>query len=192
MYKLKLNQIREVLGMPVKLERAKLADGTEVEVEKLEIGFPVQIVAADGTLTSAPEGEHTLADGTKIKVDANGTIMEIMPKEEEEAESVEIEIPIAAAEEKPMEDKKEEVLTEMEKKMDEKMKMLFAAIEEVATEVKTIKEEMTGMKEKMQKFSKEPAGNKIPKETAHAAEVAGDALETRLASIAELKKSFKK
>ena len=44
-YKLKLNQIREVLNMPIKFETAKLQDGTIVEVEKLEVGFPVMIVA---------------------------------------------------------------------------------------------------------------------------------------------------
>jgi hypothetical protein len=183
-YKLKLNQIREVLGMSVKLEQAKLKDGTIVEVEKLETGFPVSIVAADGTMTPAPVGEHELEDGTKIVVDENGVITEIMSAEEE---SIEIEIPIAAAAE---EDKPAE--TEMEKKMDEKIKMLFAAIEEVATEVKSIKEEMGSMKTKMEKFSKEPAGTKVPKNTAAAAELTGDSVDARLANIAELKKSFKK
>jgi hypothetical protein len=186
-YKLKLNQIREVLGMSVKLEQAKLKDGTIVEVEKLEVGFPVSIVAADGTMTPAPVGEHELEDGTKIVVDENGVIMEIMSAEGEE-ESIEIEIPIAAAAE---EDKPAET-TEMEKKLEEKIKMLFAAIEEVATEVKTIRDEMGAMKTKMEKFSKEPAGTKVPKTTAPAAELTGDSVDARLANIAELKKSFKK
>jgi hypothetical protein len=184
-YKLKLNQIREVLGMSVKLEQAKLKDGTIVEVEKLEIGFPVSIVAADGTMTPAPVGEHELEDGTKIVVDENGVITEIMSAEEE---SIEIEIPIAAAAE---EDKPAET-TEMENKMEEKIKMLFAAIEEVATEVKSIRDEMGAMKTKMEKFSKEPAGTKVPKNTAPAAELTGDSVDARLANIAELKKSFKK
>ena len=97
-YKLKLNQIREVLNMPIKFETAKLQDGTIVEVEKLEVGFPVMIVAEDGSKTPAPEGYHTLEDGTKIKVDANGIIAEIATAEAEVAEGEETAtIPVAAA-----------------------------------------------------------------------------------------------
>jgi hypothetical protein len=44
----------------------------------------------------------------------------------------------------------------------------------------------------MEKFSKEPAGTKVPKTTAAAAELTGDSVDARLANIAELKKSFKK
>lgn len=194
-YKLKLNQIREVLGMPVKLERATLADGTIVEVEKLEIGFPVSIVAEDGSLTPAPEGEHTLDNGMKIKVDANGVIAEIMPAEavavaaeEEEIEEVqEMELPEGVAEivSKIVEEK-------MKDKVEEAMKMVFAAVEEIATEVATVKEEMGAMKEKMQKFAKTPAGNPVPKATVEKVENNIDALDARLASINELKKSLKK
>lgn len=39
-----------------------LKDGTKVEVE----GDMVSVVAADGAKTPAPDGEHELADGTKI------------------------------------------------------------------------------------------------------------------------------
>jgi predicted ThiF/HesA family dinucleotide-utilizing enzyme len=41
-----------------------LKDGTKVEVE----GDMVSIVAADGKTTPAPDGEHELADETKITV----------------------------------------------------------------------------------------------------------------------------
>jgi hypothetical protein len=40
-----------------------LADGTVVHVK----GDAVTVVGADGTETPAPDGEHTLADGTTIK-----------------------------------------------------------------------------------------------------------------------------
>ncbi len=42
----------------------ELADGTKVSVE----GDAVSIVAADGTKTAAPDGEHALKDGTTITV----------------------------------------------------------------------------------------------------------------------------
>lgn len=189
-YKLKLNQIREVLGMPVKLERANLADGTVVEVEKLEIGFPVSIVAEDGSLTPAPEGEHILEDGTKIKVDANGVIAEIVTADA---------VPVAA-EEEPINEIQQMELPEgiaevisaiIEEKTAETMKMIYAAVEEVAKEVSMVKEEMKDMKTKMQKFAKTPAGSPVPKATL---EKSGeyDALDARLASINEIKKTLKK
>lgn len=194
-YKLKLNQIREVLGMPVKLERATLADGTVVEVEKLEVGFPVSIVAEDGSMTPAPEGEHTLEDGTKIMVDANGAIVEIMPAEtvavaaqEEEVEEVqEMELP-----EGIKEIVSEIVEEKMKDKVEEAMKMVYAAVEEIATEVATVKEEMGAMKEKMQKFAKTPAGSPVPKATAEKVNEKLDSLEARIATVNELKKSLNK
>ncbi len=41
-----------------------LKDGTKVVIE----GEMVSVVAADGTKTAAPDGEHELADGTKVTV----------------------------------------------------------------------------------------------------------------------------
>lgn len=190
-YKLKLNQIREVLGMPVKLEKATLADGTVVEVEKLEIGFPVSIVAEDGSLTPAPEGEHILDDGTKIKVDANGVIAEIVAADA---------VSVAAEKEEPInevqrmdlpEDIAELITAIIEEKTEETMKMIYAAVEEVAKEVSMVKEEMKDLKTKMQKFAKTPAGSPVPKLTL---EKNGeyDAIDARIANINEIKKTLKK
>jgi|LakMenEpi03Aug12_release.lakeMendotaPanAssembly.Ray.scaffolds.fasta_scaffold171750_3 hypothetical protein len=173
-YKLKLNQVREVLGMEVKLEAVKLIDGvTTVEYERLEPGFPLFVIAEDGTTkTPAPAGEHTLEDGTTIEVDNAGMIMEVSGKEEEIAE----EAPVADAtvvevsgEEMPMEDPKVSVAMEdtiverVTEKVAETMKAIFEAVEEVAKEVAMIKEEMGSMKTKMEKFSKAPAATSIPK-----------------------------
>lgn len=176
MYKLKLNQVREILGMEVKLESAKLKDGvTAVEYEKLEIGMPLFVVSAEGDVkTPAPEGYHELEDGTIIKVDANGVIMEIASKEAEIAED---EAPIAdeavvevSGEEAKVEEKidvamQEEIIEKVQEKIAEKMKAVFEAVEEVAKEVSTIKEEMGAMKTKMEKFSKAPAAAAAPKVT---------------------------
>lgn len=203
-YKLKLNQIREVLGMPVKLEKATLANGTVVEVEKLEIGFPVSIVAEDGSLKPAPEGEHILDNGTKIKVDANGVIAEIVAadavpvaaEEEEEKPINEIqrmELPEGVAEviSAIIEEKMVKEEEKMAKKAEETMKMIYAALEEVAKEVSMVKEEMKDMKTKMQKFAKTPAGSPVPKLTL---EKSGeyDAIDARIAHINEIKKTLKK
>lgn len=176
MYKLKLNQVREILGMEVRLESAKLKDGvTVIEYEKLEPGMPVFVVSAEGDVkTPAPEGDHVLEDGTIIEVDANGIIMEISSVESEIAEE---EAPIAdeavvevSGEEAKVEEKidvamQEEIIEKVQEKIAEKMKAVFEAVEEVAKEVSTIKEEMGAMKTKMEKFSKAPAAVAAPKVT---------------------------
>ena len=57
--------------------KAKLADGTEVEVTELAVGG---IVTIEGV--PAPVGDHTLEDGTVITVADNGAITAIVPVEE--------------------------------------------------------------------------------------------------------------
>ena len=47
----------------VEAKEATLKDGTKVSIE----GDSVFVVAADGTKTPAPDAEHELADGTKVK-----------------------------------------------------------------------------------------------------------------------------
>ena len=197
MYKLKLNQIREVLGMEVKLEVAKLIDGvTAIEYERLEPGFPVFVISEDGTTkTPAPAGEHMLEGGIKIEVDETGTIMEVSSEgEEPEAEAPEVaeDVVEVAGEEMPAEDVKVDVAMEelapmIEEKIAEKMKMIFEVVEDVAKEVATIKEEMGAMKTKMEKFSKAPAAGAAPKVTTVAPEKF-DSIEAKLEFIKNLKK----
>jgi hypothetical protein len=195
MYKLKLNQIREVLGLEVKLEIVKLVDGvTQVEYEKMEPGFPLFVIAEDGsTKTPAPAGYHKLEDGTTIEVDAAGIIVEVS----NETEEVEEEAPVATedvievsgeevAVEEPVSVAMEDILPVIEEKVAEKMKMIFEVVEEVATEVASIKEEMGAMKTKMEKFSKMPAANAAPKMTANAEKI--DSFEAKLDFIKSLKK----
>ena len=173
--------------MPIKFETAKLKDGTVVEVEKLEVGFPVVIVAEDGTKTPAPAGEHTLEDGTVVTVDDKGMISEIATAEEEAPEAPEEAATIPAAmaeattEETPIKD-------EVAAKIEEKMAMLFAAIEECAAEISKVKEEMGAMKTKMEKFAKAPAATKIPK--TGEIETKFDAVDAKVAALKELRKEF--
>jgi hypothetical protein len=169
-YRLKLNQVKEVLGMEITFEAIKLADGTIIEVEKFEPGFAANIVAEDGTLTLAPAGEHTLEDGRYIEVDENGIIMEISQPEAEEEIAEEEVVEVAGSKkfedaviEAPVMDvamadmieaKCEELIKD---KIEEKMKMIFEVVDEVASEVATIKEEMGAFKAKFEKFAKAPA-----------------------------------
>lgn len=195
MYKLKLNQIREVLGMDIKMEIAKLVDGvTEIEYEKLETGFPVFIIAEDGvTKSPAPAGYHKLEDGTTIELDAAGMIVEISSEEDEaEEDATEITEDVVevsgeeVAVEEPVSVAMEEILPVIEEKVNEKMKMIFEVVEEVAKEVAGIKEEMGAMKTKMEKFSKMPAAAAAPKMTASTEKF--DSFEAKLDFIKSLKK----
>ena len=69
----------------VNMMTAKLVDGTEVTVDKLEIGGKVMIGE-----NPAPAGEHTLEDGTVIVLGEGGIIEAIKPVEEPKVE-VEVE-----------------------------------------------------------------------------------------------------
>ena len=190
-YKLKLNQVRQILGMEIKLEAAKLVDGvTMVEYERLEPGFPLFVVAEDGTtMAPAPNGEHTLEDGTTVEVDEAGMIVEVSKEETEiEAEDAPIaEEDVVEVSGEEVEETKidigmqEAIIEKVEEKVAEKMKAIFEAVEEVAKEIATVKEEMGAMKTKMEKFSKAPAANAIPKVT-HV-ETAFDAFDAKVAAL---------
>lgn len=61
-----------------------LKDGTEVYIDKLEVGGVVSIEKE--TMAPAPVGEHELADGTIIVLGEGGVISEIKPAAAPEAE----------------------------------------------------------------------------------------------------------
>ena len=58
--------------------KAKLADGTEVEITEVAVGGIVTIAGVP-----APVGDHTLEDGTVLTVGDNGAITAIVPPAEE-------------------------------------------------------------------------------------------------------------
>ena len=84
---------------------AKLVDGTIIRYESLEVGMPLMVIDEAGNELPAPDGEHELEDGTKVKVES-GIIIEVESKEEEapEAEEVPIEQPMSAVESVSKED----------------------------------------------------------------------------------------
>ena len=159
MLKDKLNAIRVILGLQVALEEVVLVDGvTKVSAEKFEPGYDLSVVAEDGSMSPAPEGVHETAD-MKITVDANGVITAVEPKEAEaetEAEGegkVEVEVEAAVA-------------PDMDAMLNEKLTPVFNAIEELVKEVVAMKSDIASMKENFDKFSKLPAGTKVPKSVA--------------------------
>lgn len=82
-YKNKLNQIKALLSLEVKLAQMKLEDGiTIVEAESFEPDYSIGIVTPDG-IVPMPVGEYELEDGSMVKVEVEGVIASIGPKAEE-------------------------------------------------------------------------------------------------------------
>ena len=129
-YQEKLNQIKVILGLEVKLASEKLVDGTVVEAENFEPGFPLFVIAADGTKSLAPAGTHELESGAKVEVDQEGKIVSIEEKETE-APKVEVEVEAAAEDTVPASETPEEI-AKKEASVTEAMKKMVMAVEEIA------------------------------------------------------------
>ena len=90
-----VNQIKELLGMEVKLAQMKLDNGTVLEAEAFEAGMPVFIVNEEDRI-ALPVGEYKLEDGMMLIVVEEGIIAEVkeaeMPEAEVEAPEVEVEV----------------------------------------------------------------------------------------------------
>ena len=162
MYKIKLNQIREILGMEVSLEKIILMDGTELTTEKIEVGYPV--FDSENNLVGA--GEHTMEDGTIFKTDEMGLITEIIMVEEEAPET---EAPVEVVVE----------ASEVEVAVDP-MVLVYETIMELSNEVSKLKEKV-GM------FSKAPAATPIKK-----TEVEEISIFSKLDKLKQIKNQLKK
>jgi hypothetical protein len=107
-----INQIKELLGMEVKLATMKLSDGvTILEAEVFEAGAEVFVVAEDQKI-ALPVGEYELEDGKILVVSEEGMIAEIkeMEAEEEmpmESPESEVEVEVEAEAEAPRDIKKD-------------------------------------------------------------------------------------
>lgn len=129
-----VNQIKELLGMEVKLAQMKLQDGiTIIEAEAFEPEMAVFIVNGEEKVPM-PVGEYMLEDGNVLKVEVEGVIASIeMP--EEEAPEVEVEVETTK--------KEEEMATEAAtpKRVVESVtkEMFFSEIEKLRAEIAELK-----------------------------------------------------
>ena len=140
-----IEKIKDVLNLneEVKLEQAKLDNGTVIEADAFESGVEVFIVTEDEKV-ALPVGEYALEDGKILVVAEEGVISEIKEAEaEEEAEEIE---EVEAAEE------------------EEKESLGYATKEELA-EVKGMIEEIKAMLEPKEDLS-EDLGNLLTEELA--------------------------
>lgn len=142
------NVVTEIKNLMIKYGfiDAKLEDGTEIKVDgELEEGNEVVVVTEDAELP-APDGEHTLEDGTVVETE-DGVIVDVDKPEEMEDVSVEVEVPEEVA---PVVDELVEALLPL---LDE--------VKAIADEMKKMKEKMESFSNEFQSFKKEPAGEKI-------------------------------
>ena len=165
-------KIKELLFGEQQFEQAKLADGTVVVWEgELGTGTALFVIDEAGTQQPAPDGEHTLEDGTVVTT-AGGLVVTVTPKEQEQ----EVEIEVENGSDK---EKKEEMAGEMEmmvQKLAEKVAALEAKIEEmgkkeamsseeVEAKVSEVKNELenkfAAIKETVEAIAAEPAAEEV-------------------------------
>jgi hypothetical protein len=131
-----IEQIKNVLNLneEVKLEQAKLDNGTVIEADSFESGVEVFIVTEDEKV-ALPVGDYTLEDGKILVVAEEGVISEIKDAEaEEETEEVE-EVEAAGEEEKEFSEyATKEELAEV-KDMIEEIKAMLEPKEDLSEEV---------------------------------------------------------
>jgi hypothetical protein len=143
-----IEKIKDVLNLneEVKLEQAKLDNGTVIEADAFESGNEVFIVTEDEKV-ALPIGEYALEDGKILVVAEEGLISEIKDAEaEEETEEI-------------------EEVEEVEAKEEEKEEMGYATKEELA-EVKDMIEEIKAMLEPKEDLSADDLGNLLTEELA--------------------------
>ena len=138
-----IEKIKDVLNLneEVKLEQAKLDNGTVIEADSFESGVEVFIVTEDEKV-ALPIGEYVLEDGKILVVAEEGLISEIKDAEAEEVEEVE----------------------EVEAAEEEEESLGYATKEELA-EVKDMIEEIKAMLEPKEDLS-EDLGNLLTEELA--------------------------
>lgn len=151
-----INQIKELLGMEVKLGTMKLSDGvTVLEAEMFEAGAEVFILAEDQKI-ALPVGEYELEDSRMLVVMEEGIISEIKDA--------------VAEEEMPMEEPQAEVEVEVEAEA-EAPKEIKKTVESIVketffSEMEALKIENEELKAKLEMFSKvEPTTEVATEET---------------------------
>lgn len=137
-----INQIKSLLGMEVKLEQMKLADGvTILEADAFEAGMEVFIITEDEQKIPLPVGEYEMENGFMLVVEEEGIIasyMEAAPEEEEAPmEQPEAEVPVEA----------EAATPQAKKTVESIVKETFFA------EIEALKQENIELKSQLEKLS---------------------------------------
>ena len=186
-YSKKLNQIRLLLGMEVKMAEYILKDGVTKLVceDELRPGAEVKVISEAGETGPAPQGTHELQDGTVVTVDEASKVVSV--------EKPAMEIEIEAAEEEIKDEVKDEV-KEDKVEVEELRNVLMAlaqTVEEMANEIRIVKEDMASYKAKTEKMSKTPASNKISTFNTESTSDTNNTFDLQLEAIEKMKETVK-
>ena len=136
-----LNQIKNLLGMEVKLEQRKMADGvTLIEADAFEMDNEVFVITEDEQKIPVPIGEYEMEDGMILVVVEEGLIAEF-----KEAEVKEEEAPVA---------EEEVVEEEVEAKSAPKKTIESIVKETFFSELEKLTKENTELKAKLELLTK--------------------------------------
>jgi hypothetical protein len=143
-----IEKIKDVLNLneEVKLEQAKLDNGTVIEADSFESGVEVFIVTEDEKV-ALPIAEYILEDGKILVVEEEGVISEIK-EEEAEAETEEVE-EVEASEEEEMGYATKEELAEV-KSMIEEIKAMLEPKEDLSEDLGNLLTEELAKHEKVE------------------------------------------
>ena len=158
-----IEQIKNVLNLneEVKLEQAKLDNGTVIEADSFESGVEVFIVTEDEKV-ALPIGEYSLEDGKLLVVVEEGVISEIKEEEagEEVEETEEEEVEVEAAEEEVTYATKEEL--EEVKSLIEEIKAMLEPKEDLSEDLgNLLTEELSKHELSLEKELAEPSADPI-------------------------------
>jgi len=140
-----LNQIKNLLGMEVKLEQRKMADGvTLIEADAFEMDNEVFVITEDEQKIPVPVGEYEMEDGMIMSVVEEGIIANYMKAPATEEEEV------AVAEEEVVEEEVEAKATKTAPK-----KTIESIVKEsFFSEIEKLKTENTELKAKLELLTK--------------------------------------
>jgi hypothetical protein len=147
----KINNKEEKMKKRLKFAEYTLDNGTRVSVEgELEVGSPVFVILEDGTLEQAPEGEHTIDDGTTIFVDAEGFINEVRSAETTAVAEDETELSVTPEEVTA-------IITEVMQILDPQHQEMLNIIAELATRIENLESNVVApiaVDEMLEQFSR--------------------------------------
>ena len=161
-----LNKIKTLLNIEVKLEEAKLENGTIVEAESFEKGKEI-FIKTDDERVAMPVGEYLLEDGKLVIVEEEGLIAdlrdpsdEVPAKEDAESEEEETE----DLEEKKEEDMEEEADVADWKGMEKRIQNLEDAIADLKGDKESKMEDQDEEVEMENENSRQPKSRTIKEE----------------------------
>jgi hypothetical protein len=127
-----------------KFVEAKTADGAKVESPTFDVGESIDVVDQDGKKTPAPDGEHQVvlkdSEGNDVKIRIISKDGKIVEREN--------------VEEKPEQEMEDEKMTEI-------AELFKKALEKFENKLDKMESRFSTLETKFNKFSKEPAGEKV-------------------------------